>query len=249
MFGSTRRGLRRGTPRAGFKAFAMRRTKARFRPVPQRLTRVQRGFQRTGGFFGRFSGPGAELKFFDLDIDDATVAANGTIAADSVNKIPQGVTEVTRVGRKCTIRSIGWRFNLATVEADGSTDPLNSDTVRVILYLDKQANGATAAVTDILESDDYQSFNNLANKSRFRTLMDRTYTLNVKAGGGNGTNSDWAATRIDDDFFKKVNIPIEFDATTGAITEIKSNNIGVLLLGFAATTTFSSKMRIRFSDV
>ncbi len=193
--------------------------------------------------------PNLELKFHDLDVIDATVAAGGTIIQASCNLIAQGITESTRIGRKCTIRSINWRFNISTVESDGAADPLNSDTVRVLLYLDKQANGAAAAVTDILESADFQSFNNLANKSRFRTLMDRTYTLNVEAGGGNGTNSDWAATRMDDTLFKKVNIPIEFTAGTGAITEITSNNIGVLLLGVSATTTFDSKMRLRFSDI
>ncbi len=205
------------------------------------------GFTRRTGFFGRF-GIGGELKFHDIDIDDATIATGGTIALDSCNKIAQGVTEVTRVGRKCTIRSINWRFNIALVEQDGVADPLNADTVRVILYLDKQANGAAATVTAILEADDYQSFNNLANKGRFRTLMDRTYTMNSQAGGGNGTASDWAGVRQDDTFFKKVNIPIEFDSTTGAITEIRSNNIGVLLVGVAQTTSFDSKMRIRFSD-
>ncbi len=217
--------------------------------TPRRARMLVPGFTRRTGFYGRFSGPGQELKFHDLDIDDATVAAGGTIqTSGTVCVIPQGVTEKQRVGRKCVVRSINWRFQLTTVEQDGVADPLNSDTVRVILYLDKQCNGAAAGVTDILEADDYQSFNNLANKTRFRTLMDRTYTLNVKAGGGNGTASDWAATVINDTFFKKVNIPIEYDSTTGAITEIKSNNIGVLLLGLQATTSFDSKMRLRFSD-
>ncbi len=124
----------------------------------------------------------------------------------------------------------------------------SKDVVRIILYLDKQANGATATTAQILESDDYQSFNNLANKSRFRTLMDRTYAMEATAGAGDGTTNDLTGNIIQDSFFKKINVPIEFDSTTGAITEIKSNNIGVMTLSKAGICTFLSKMRVRFSD-
>ncbi len=220
---------------------------------PRRL-RVIPGFTRTSGFFGRYR-PSTnrfavtELKFHDLDIDDAIIATGATIAEDSLNAIAQGVTEVTRVGRKCTIRSINARFDILLNDQQDLGDPPSGDIVRVILYLDKQANGATAAVTDILESADYQSFNNLANKSRFRTLMDRTYSMNYKLAAPDGANTaSYGETPIHDSFFKKVNIPIEFDATTGAITEVKSNNIGLLLLSKAGSCQFNSKWRLRFSD-
>ena len=206
------------------------------------------GFQRTAGFYGRFRQGGDELKFHDLDIDDANIATGGTIAQSSVNLIAQGVTEVQRVGRKCVMRSINWRFTIQKDSvANGTTA---SDTVRVILYHDKQTNGAAAVSTDILESADYQSFNNLANKSRFRTLMDRTYAMNASAGSGRGATDtvDYAETRLDETFYKTVNIPLEFDAATGALTEIRSNNVGVLLLSADGRCSFASKMRVRFSD-
>ncbi len=206
------------------------------------------GFQRTAGYYGRFTGPGApELKFHDIDINDADVAINGTILEDSCNAIAQGVTEVTRIGRKCTIKSINWRWNITFAgTADTAT---GKETVRLILYLDKQANGATASVAGILESDDYQSFNNLANKSRFRTLMDRTYDISANGGAGNGTANDTVASEINDSLYKRVTIPIEFDSTTGAITEVRSNNIGVLILSKnGSLCVLDSKMRLRFSD-
>ncbi len=202
------------------------------------------GFTSNRGFFGRFA-QGGELKFFDQDIDDALIASGGTIS-DSLIKIAQGTTEVTRIGRKATIRSINWRFDiqLGTQTAGSATN----DIVRIILYLDKQCNGATAAVLDILETADYQSFNNLGNKGRFRTLMDRTYDVNLTAGGGNGTAEDYGAYIVSDTFFKKVNLPIEWSSTTGAITEIRSNNIGLLIISKSGLATFNSKMRIRYSD-
>ncbi len=208
----------------------------------------RRGYNRTAGFYGRFA-QGGELKFHDVVIDQSAISATGDIAIDSAVKIAQGTTEKTRIGRKATIRSINWRFE---VNRPTGTDLGTGDEfVRVILYLDKQCNGATAAVTDILESANYQSFNNLANKSRFRTLMDRGYDINVESSSGNGTANDLSARLISDTFFKKCNIPIEWDNTAGAITEIKSNNIAVLVIskdGANTNCALESNMRIRFSD-
>lgn len=207
------------------------------------------GFQRTVGYYGRYApvGPPGELKFFDVTLDDAVVASGGTIT-DSINKIAQGVTEVTRVGRKCTIKSIGWRYLISLPEVAAAANPPGSDTVRVIMYLDKQCNGATATVTGILEGAQFQEFNNLANKGRFRTLVDEMVDINYLSGIGITATQDYAQVRISGSFFKKCNIPIEFDAATGAITEIRSNNLGVLLISSAGLAGFGSRIRLRFSD-
>ena len=237
-------------PRRRLKRTAKRYAGTKRRQYSQR-TRIsarRKGYGRTSGYYGRFppTGRGMELKFFDLDLNDAVIATGGGVT-DSINKIAQGTTEITRIGRKCTIRSINWRFRVTLPSATSSGAGL--ETTRVIMYLDKQCNGATASATDILESADFQSFNNLANKTRFRTLMDRTYDLVSAAGGGDGTTEDYVGDVIQDTFFKKCNIPIEFDATAGAITEIRSNNIGVLLISAGGIGGFDSKLRLRFSDM
>ncbi len=191
-----------------------------------------------------------ELKFHDLDINDSAIAIGATIAEDSCITIAQGTDESTRVGRKVTVRSLHWRFSIAQNSVADSADPPKGDVVRILLYLDKQANGATAATTDILESADYQSFNNLANKRRFRTLMDRTYTVGYDLSQPDGTNTGaYPETLQEDSFHKKVNIPIEYTGSTGAIAQVTSNNIGVMTLSKNGTATFESKMRVRFSDV
>ncbi len=231
----------------GGKRSIMGRTKLRAR------RRVVPGVTRVGGYYGRYAygGPDGELKFHDVDVDDATVAIGGTIQnTGSINLIPQGITEKTRVGRKCNIRSIGWRYQLElTEQIDGATPP-QCDVVRVILYLDKQANGATATVSGILESDDYQSFNNLANSQRFRILLDKTHSLSRRtlSATQNADTFDSAQVFFNYQYFKKCNIPLEFDSTAGAITEIRSNNLGVLLVGLNGVAAFVSKFRLRFSD-
>ncbi len=190
-----------------------------------------------------------ELKFHDVQLDDAVIDNAGSVTA-TINIIPQGVTEIQRVGRKCTIRSIGWRFRVILPAVNGTGAGPTGDTVRVLLYLDKQTNGATAAVLDLLETASFQSFNNLSNKTRFRTLMDRVYDMSYAAGSGAGgaSDNDYAQVTINDTFFKKVNIPIEFNSTAGAITEITSNNLGVLLITASGIASFTSKFRLRFSD-
>ncbi len=210
--------------------------------------RFGRGYLRTGGFYGRYASHGGagELKFHDKDIDDAGIAAGGTIVEDAIGDIPQNVTESGRIGRKCTIRSINWRYNITlplTTNADNA-----SDTVRVMLYLDKQCNGATAVKTEIVEHDDFQSFNNLANKSRFRTLHDKTYNLHVGGAAPSGAALVFGEDVVSDVYFGKVTIPLEFEGVTGAITELRSNNLGVLLLSEHGLCIFNSKCRLRFSD-
>lgn len=214
----------------------------------RRRTAFVQGRDRRGGYYGRYSGRDAELKFHDVNLDDAVVAGGGVVTP-TVNIIPQGVTESERIGRKCTIKSINWRGTITLPEVDAAVTPGNTEYLRVILYLDKQCNGATAATTDLLESADIYSFRNLANSSRFTFLLDKLHVLNYQtlASDGAGVVSSAAVAR-QFTLYKKCDIPIEFSSTTGAIGEIRSNNIGVLLLCSSGTASFYSKFRLRFSD-
>ncbi len=221
-----------------------------YRATPKKRRRFTPGADRVGGYYGRYSGRGAELKFHDVNHDDAVISAGGTIVP-TINIIPQGVTESTRVGRKCTIKSIHWRYRINLAEQDAVATPPAGDSVRVIMYLDKQCNGATATTTGILESNSWQSFRNLANISRFQILYDKLININF-----NNLASDNAAvvssTVHDQDYIfnKKCNIPIEYDnsANDGTLTTIRTNNIGTLLLAARGNAIMVSKIRLRFSD-
>lgn len=193
-------------------------------------------------FRGRRVGPSQEWKFLDVQIDDALIAQAGTVTP-SVNLIAQGVTESNRVGRKCSIRSISWRWNLQMKSQAVMSS--TSDSVRLIVYIDKQANGATAAVLDILETANFQSFNNLSNSGRFRVLYDKMMNTQQNAAiAGPVTNEQ----DLNGTFHKALNLPIEFSGTGGTIDEIRSNNIGLLVISFGGFTSLVSKIRIRFSD-
>lgn len=219
--------------------------------TPKRRRTFVPGRDRTSGYYGRFAGSRGlgELKFWDLEINQTVTAAGGAITP-SLNLIPQGVTESQRVGRKCTIKAIHWKWQLVLPETDAVTDPASPCTVRMIVYQDKQCNGAAATSANILEDANYQSFRNLSNTSRFNIFMDKTVQLNYMGGmasDGAGVVSQ-VRTAKNGTFNKKCSIPIEFDSTTGAITEIRSNNLGVLIVANDAIAIMDSKVRLRFSD-
>lgn len=215
------------------------------------IPRALQGYVQQSGFYGRFAGSRGELKFHDLDIDDAVVAGGGTIAQVSCLTIAEGNGESDRIGRKLTVKVIQWKYNVSMLPQASTANPQGTDTVRVILYLDKQTNGATATVTGILESADYQAFHNLANSGRFTVLHDAEINLKLNAACGDGSAAnDWLGESFSKQFYKQCTIPIEYDnsATTGVITSMRSNNLGVLLLSRSGVCNFDSKMRIRYSD-
>lgn len=219
--------------------------------------RPRTGTTRRVGYYERYNDPyhgneERELKFFDNDVDDAVVAQNGTILSGPggipINAISQGVGPSQRVGRKAIIKKIAWRWN-CVLESESSTGTQSSETLRVIMYLDRQANGTFATPTQILTTDNFQSFNQLVNSGRFTTLYDKTVQFNPQSGAGNGTSNHWAENSVSDQFFKDCNIPIEFSGSTGVVTEIRSNNIGVMLVSRAGgILVFNSVIRFRFYD-
>ncbi len=219
----------------------------RARPSLKRQRRYVRSFKKKRRYTKRIPAYTGETKFHDVEVNDAVIAGGGTIQnAGSINLIAQGVTESTRVGRKCVISAINWRWQVKLPAATAAASTV--DEVRLIMYQDKQANGATATTTDILEAVTVHGFRNLSNVNRFKILYDERMTL--KAGGAAPSG---AALVFSEDmkigaFYKKCNIPLEFSATTGAITEIRSNNIGILALSDEGLCELDSDVRLRFTD-
>lgn len=216
--------------------------------LPQRYV-VQNGRNRTSGFYGRYPvagyrGRGAELKFFETSHNFTIPTVGAVPASGQLNLIPQGVTESTRVGRKCILKYIQGRWTL-NLDPGAAADIATIVTIYVVL--DKQCNGAAAAATAVFESANLgRSFRNLANSQRFRILKKIQYNLTPAAGATTAYN--FAIKQCNFDI--KCNIPLEFDATTGAITEIKSNNVFLLVQtnGSDGLVTLEGTSRVRFSD-
>ncbi len=235
--------------RNGFQSSLVRRPFKRPRRTRGRIAPRQRGYVRTGGYYGRFTSSRPEMKFHDVTVDDGVVAASMNVQT-ALLVIPEGNGESDRIGRKITIKKLGWRYEVLLPTTATAAD--TSDVVRVMMVLDKQANGALGVNTAVLEDDDYQSFNNLANSQRFRILMDKSYSIASKSGSGRGTTDtlSYGDAVITAQWHKNCNIPIEYDnsATTGVITTIRSNNLFVIVGSKSGVAGFRSKLRVRYTD-
>lgn len=213
-----------------------------------------RGFVKTAAraavaneYKGRLAQRGNERKFFDTAISFSFDATGEVPATGQLTLIPQGVTESTRVGRKCVIKSIHIRGTF-TFTPGATTSGV--DDVYLFVVLDKQCNGAAAAVTDVLTSNAMgQALTNLENSDRFVILKRFQQRLVSNAGVSTAFSRD----QVPFEWYKKVNIPIEYDssASTGALTTIRSNNIFLLagsgLIGDDVSTC-DATCRLRFDD-
>jgi len=209
------------------------------------------GRNRTGGYYGRYSGSksSAEMKFFDVVVNGTATTVGQIQNAGSFVNIASGVGESGRIGRKITVKKVLLHLTIILPEVINQNTPKNADSVRIIVYNDKQCNGATATVPLMLETADYLSFKNLENSPRFNFLYDKQHVLNLGTLSENTNDlfsscAEMAIKKI----YMNCNIPVEYSGTTGVIAEIRSNNIGVMLIGLNGTLDVTGFCRIRYTD-
>ncbi len=136
------------------------------------------------------------------------------------NGIGQGDDNTERVGRSIKLTSLLCRFHL-TINA------LATNTlVRMIIFWDRQSNGATPATTDILESANVLSGLNKDQGKRFYVIFDRSVTLDA-------TLRSSVAIKC----YKKLHRHTEFISTASDITGISSNAMWFFILSNEATNT------------
>lgn len=167
-----------------------------------------------------------EVKFFDTAV---SFTADSTLEVPATGQwalIPQGDTQSTRDGRLARLKSIQFRGIITGPTTASST---NLDFVFYMwVILDRQANGAAAAVTDVFTNTlGASALINLNNSKRFRILHKEVIAPNTAGWTMNNTSAAnvlaWPV-----EFFLPVNILMDWDSTTGAITEIKSNNVFII---------------------
>ncbi len=240
--------------------YSRTRRTTRRRTFGRRMGRRQKGFVRTAGYFGRYrsiSNPLAfqknaskELKFLDTQQVTTLITQSIITLKDSINKVAQNTSETGRIGRNIVLKKIMFKGEL-NLQSQSGVDAVfdSNDHVRLILYLDKQTNGAIAAVADILETTgvgSQNSFRNLANSKRFVILYDKKWELHANISEGVGATFQSAAVTVPVEFFMNVNLPIEFDSTTGGISEMQSNNIGFIAVSEFGKTNLTGFFRIRY---
>lgn len=189
--------------------------------------------------------PRQELKFFDTTIStlaDTTMEIPAT--GGQLVLIPQGDSDQTRDGRMAYVKSVQIR---GTVTYQPAAAANAATCVHMWLVQDKQTNGAAAGATDVFTSTDASlALRNINNASRFKILKHFRVDLNANAGVTTAYNQVVKSL----EYYTACDIPITYSSTTGAITEIRSNNL-FLLLGSTNTddvVTVSGVARVRFYD-
>lgn len=186
-----------------------------------------------------------EYKFSDQVRDQGPVLSGGSIQPQ-IFTIPTGDDDQSRDGKKITLSSISVRFQYSLPSSLSFND--TDESLRVILLIDKQANGALPGVGDILELIDIQGHRNLDETIRFRTIMDRTWSINSTAGAWNGTVTHFGAVRGHDSFYKKLNLTIFYSGDAGTIADIVSNNIVMLYISEQQKGNLKANIRVRYLD-
>lgn len=192
-----------------------------------------------------------EVKFFDTSLSFTVDTTAEIPATGQLSLIPQGDTQSTRSGRKCLLTSIQIRGTISLIPAAAAT---SADVAYLYLIHDKQANGAAATVADsntgiFTGSNLAKAMLTLANSERFKILKKWVIPLSAQAGVTTAYNNIVKPI----EFYKKLNIPLDFDAavSTGAITTLRSNNL-FLVAGSAAFTDdliyVEGVCRLRFND-
>jgi len=187
-------------------------------------------YNRTGGF-ARMSGPN-ELKFKDTIMSFAVKAvAEIPATGGQFALIAQGDGPSERDGRNCVIKSIEMRLILNYL-------PVNTGTGACIVTMyvveDTQTNGAAAAfssvfVNGVSPTGAVTAYPNLETQPRFRILKkwDISMHSNVLIPTGSTTNLpiSYAAIRRTVNYYKKVNVAQTYNAATGTIAALQTNNL------------------------
>ncbi len=177
------------------------------------------------------------VEFKENVVTNTATAVTTSAFINSLDVMAQGDTDATRSGNLIRVKSIQWE-GFATIHASAANTSL-----RIMVILDKQSNGANHALADILNDatagDAIVSSRNIDGMHRFIVLYDRKFILSQTGQG----IVKWK-------FYKKVSLPIRYDGNAGNITDLASNNITLVMVSNEATNApaVTHSGRIRFID-
>ncbi len=213
--------------------------------------RVRRGgrFKRGGGKSRRacLMGTHPEKKF--KDVAAITVSPAATAQFVLLSEIDQGATESDRVGRKAIITDILVKGHMLISSATAAP-PVGNNRIRIDVVQDTQPNALIFAGTTYLATDDINSYMNLTNASRFKTLYSKTTTVNPSAACGNGTTNFSLAQYRNIHINLKTCIEMEYKGTGNGVADQTTNSIYLLAWeeASAPSTALHLYSRIRFVE-
>lgn len=178
-----------------------------------------------------------ELKAIDVSVNAVQDTTGSVVLA---NGCARGSSFDTRIGSQICLKSLEFRGSTSVTAVTGV-----SQFHRVILLYDLQTNGLAPALTDVLVSSSYVALPNLANRSRFLFLVDKTFQLNFSADSGSARSFSFRVPLYDR--------PVSFNSgNTGTVGDISTGalflfTIGSIAPGATAGSTIGT-LRVRYTD-
>lgn len=175
-----------------------------------------------------------ERKFLDTTFTSSMFT---TAAIFPVSLIDQGDAYNQRQGNSVKLTSI---YVSGTILGDPTQ--VNAQTIRYILFMDKEGRGVAPTITDLLEAATIQSpINHIAGK-RFKILLDKQLTQSV-AGAPNHTHQV--------KHFMKKSIHLKYNGPAALTSDTMENQLYFFVYGtstLAQSPTAYITVRLRYID-
>lgn len=191
---------------------------------------------------------GVESKYLDTLFTSADISNSWSTPA-CLNLVGIGDLPTERVGKKYHIHSLQLHGRVTTAGEDDLASPYIPPIVRIIIFQDRQTNGALATGLQVMDTDVVESLRNAEYETRFKCLFDQKFVLDGSIVSTDGANT-CAQRTIPQvfDFYKKLSIDVSTIDGDADIAAIVDNSIHVITI--ASTTALDARLhmhaRIRF---
>lgn len=146
-----------------------------------------------------------------------------------LNGISQGGDQGQRVGDRIRMKHLDLRYS-ATQAGTGT----GSQCIRVIIFVDRQPNGAAPSATqlflDTTAGEEYVSPFNINGSKRYKILYDKFHDIQ-RVGGATDTRSVVSKNKQK----IKINMPVVYNGTTSGIASINTNALYCAIVGDQAS--------------
>lgn len=196
------------------------------------------------------------MKYHDVSLSDTTVDSTDWVeidpsgADDNNLQIAIGTGPTNRVGNHILLHKLQMKYQLGGNSANVGN---KGGVVTVCVVMDTQTNKAALDTDNVWDTtfDHQLSFRDLEHSGRFKILYQKTFTMRVTSAVDSTTDethwipryAKWYKT------FKKP-LKIDYDGSTGALTEQTQNSIHLLVSTDITDerVRFDASWRARFTD-